>query len=117
MTHFFEKRSARPPMARRPAMLVARIVMEATRHVEFSSASPSLVRSEKPWSRKTNFMWKLTAPIAPIERSEERRVGKEGRCRWAPDHQKKIAGRGGVIVWVERRADDGFGLHADIVEG
>src|ERR1035438_2834308 len=66
MTHFFEKRSARPPMARRPAMLVARIVMEATRHVEFSSASPSLVWSVKPWSRKTNFMWKFTAPMAPM---------------------------------------------------
>src|SRR5260221_12029880 len=27
------------------------------------------------------------------ERSEERRVGKEGRSRWSPDHSKKI-GRG-----------------------
>src|SRR5688572_32702653 len=25
----------------------------------------------------------------PGYRSEERRVGKEGRCRWAPDHSKK----------------------------
>src|SRR5436305_14832359 len=24
-----------------------------------------------------------------VTRSEERRVGKECRCRWAPDHQKK----------------------------
>src|SRR4051794_41800760 len=24
-----------------------------------------------------------------VERSEERRVGKEGRCRWSPDHLKK----------------------------
>src|SRR5437764_7645979 len=23
------------------------------------------------------------------ERSEERRVGKESRCRWAPEHEKK----------------------------
>src|SRR5256886_16865283 len=26
---------------------------------------------------------------APARRSEERRVGKEGRSRWAPDHLKK----------------------------
>src|SRR5256885_16084276 len=29
-----------------------------------------------------------TAPGGPV-RSEERRVGKEGRSRWAPDHLKK----------------------------
>src|SRR5207248_6151761 len=26
----------------------------------------------------------------PVVRSEERRVGKEGRCRWAAEHQKTI---------------------------
>src|SRR5690349_23980088 len=27
--------------------------------------------------------------IAPLTRSEERRVGKECRCRWPPDHEKR----------------------------
>src|SRR2546427_13301231 len=27
--------------------------------------------------------------LAPCPRSEERRVGEEGRSRWAPDHLKK----------------------------
>src|SRR6266508_5275746 len=32
----------------------------------------------------------------PGGRSEERRVGKEGRSRWSPDHEKKkICSRGG----------------------
>src|SRR5438270_13568342 len=32
----------------------------------------------------------LSAPVSYIEvRSEERRVGKECRCRWWPDHDKK----------------------------
>ena len=81
MTHFLEKRSARPPIASRPAMLVARIVMDATRQVEFSSATPSLVWSVKPWSRKTNFMWKFTAPIAPMDQKLPINNSQNEYCR------------------------------------
>src|SRR2546429_6487980 len=31
----------------------------------------------------------VTAPRASMDRSEERRVGEEGRSRWAPDHLKE----------------------------
>src|SRR5438105_5947279 len=31
----------------------------------------------------------LELPVAAINRSEERRVGKECRFRWSPDHEKK----------------------------
>src|SRR6266576_6617491 len=43
------------------------------------------------------------APRVPTDRggarSEERRVGKEGRSRWAPEHEKKKRDGGGVL-WV-----------------
>src|SRR6266513_6074301 len=32
-------------------------------------------------------------------RSEERRVGKECRSRWSPDHEKKKIDRGQCLVW------------------
>src|SRR5437762_11251347 len=35
-------------------------------------------------------------------RSEERRVGKECRSRWSPDHEKEKAERGGVVEGGER---------------
>src|SRR2546428_13917541 len=31
----------------------------------------------------------LLVACTEVGRSEERRVGKEGRCRWSPDHYKK----------------------------
>src|SRR5437763_13560641 len=48
-------------------------------------ACPGTTQSAKssggpPWSR---------AGLENSRRSEERRVGKEGRSRWGPDHQKK----------------------------
>src|SRR5437867_5793645 len=36
----------------------------------------------------------LLAMYVVVARSEERRVGKECRCRWAPEHGKKKRGRG-----------------------
>src|SRR5688572_7573878 len=35
-----------------------------------------------------NYIY-LKPGVLPAKRSEERRVGKECRSRWAPDHQKK----------------------------
>src|SRR5690349_24904719 len=38
----------------------------------------------------------LVAPPGDERRSEERRVGKECRSRWSPDHAKEKYGRGEV---------------------
>src|SRR5688572_32788348 len=44
------------------------------------------------WSAKEHIKWRVPVPgeghSSPI-RSEERRVGKECRSRWAPYHEKK----------------------------
>src|SRR2546429_6517496 len=37
----------------------------------------------------TRLMASLLYGVSPTDRSEERRVGKEGRSRWAPYHLKK----------------------------
>src|SRR6476661_6672748 len=38
-------------------------------------------------------------PVSRTERSEERRVGKECRSRWSPDHSKKKRGRDVSADW------------------
>src|SRR5260370_10845920 len=62
MTHFFANRSAMPPISKRPPMLDQRINTDAVRH------APSTIGPfSKPLSRNTNFMWKFTAPMEPME--------------------------------------------------
>src|ERR1019366_8926961 len=39
--------------------------------------------------RRDPNLWLWTDWPAAYQRSEERRVGKEGRSRWSPDHLKK----------------------------
>src|SRR5687767_16010289 len=51
-------------------------------------------RTFKP-ERDGLFCAKIFGPITDWERSEERRVGKECRSRWAPNRDKKE--RGGTI--------------------
>src|SRR5438067_12494988 len=45
----------------------------------------------QPLQRHSGLAWRSTARQRPLGqgRSEERRVGKECRCRRAPDHEKK----------------------------
>src|ERR1700682_3006572 len=62
MTCFLRKRSAKYPIRRRPPTLDQRIRNCAVSHTE-SAIDPFW----KPSSRKTNFMWKLTAPMEPME--------------------------------------------------
>src|SRR5207244_11513712 len=38
-----------------------------------------------------------------VERSEERRVGKECRCRWETEHEKKKTGKQAVVCSVSER--------------
>src|SRR5437870_2464803 len=46
---------------------------------------------ERAWGAKIEPKrgWHLSAMFDAMERSEERRVGKECRCRWVRDHEKK----------------------------
>ena len=60
--HFFENRSAKPPISRRPAML--------DHKNENRRRAPGRIHRlplSKPSSRNTNFMWKLIAPMEPME--------------------------------------------------
>src|SRR2546422_11446892 len=46
--------------------------------------------SHRRCSRPASRIFRCPCSTAPIRaRSEERRVGEEGRSRWAPDHLKK----------------------------
>src|SRR5260370_12589991 len=76
MTHFFGNLSARPPMRRRPPMLDHRMRTDAVRHAA-STFSPLV----KPWSRKTNFMWKLMAPMEPMEQKLPMSSSQKGQLR------------------------------------
>src|SRR5438067_13895983 len=42
------------------------------------------------------FSFPASSPLRFNSRSEERRVGKECRSRWSPDHQKKKEGKNRV---------------------
>src|SRR2546429_9104812 len=54
--------------------------------VETPGRESTSVRS-RPWPTM-RFHWRWTARTT-FMRSEERRVGEEGRFRWSPDHLKK----------------------------
>src|SRR5690606_23423805 len=41
------------------------------------------------WTSASGGEWRVTMEITRRYRSEERRVGKEGRSGWAPDNEKK----------------------------
>src|SRR5437763_10773944 len=56
-----------------------------------ASATAASLRA-RPWLPPSIQAW-LTGP--GMARSEERRVGKEGRCRWSPGHYKKNETKGG----------------------
>src|SRR5438046_10060861 len=42
-----------------------------------------------PFQALVNVVNPLPQPVGIEHRSEERRVGKEGRCRWSLEHAKK----------------------------
>src|SRR5690625_6836939 len=46
---------------------------------------------ESEWAESRELDWWLT-DTPDHRRSEERRVGKEWRCRWAPEHEKRREG-------------------------
>src|SRR5438094_8568534 len=57
-------------------------------------------KSDLGWEPQIAFDHGLRDLISWAERSEERRVGKECRSGWAPDHgKKKEDGVGGLRVW------------------
>src|SRR5664279_488806 len=64
MTHFMGRRSARTPIMSRPTMLEHRMMMLALDHTVSRRAC-----DRKPWSWNTNFMWRLMAPMEPMEQT------------------------------------------------
>src|SRR5438093_12337328 len=57
--------------------------------------SSDLLAPASPWVRSlaARAAWSCSALPPTGRRSEERRVGKECRSRWSPEHQKKKGGK------------------------
>src|SRR6202158_6370050 len=51
--------------------------------------SSDLLEREEAFEAGDSVWWGWEDAVAKLGRSEERRVGKEGRSRWAPYHLKK----------------------------
>src|SRR5689334_25441348 len=68
--------------------------LTASRTWSSIACSPSLIRlawkpMNPPSLAASAAAWALAVSQAPYARSEERRVGKECRSRWPPDHEKR----------------------------
>src|SRR4051812_47763382 len=90
MTHFFEKMSANRPILILPTMLEMRIQNCAVLQTAFK-----LRWSVKPASRKTNFMWKLIAPIDPMEAMLPRSKSQNGQLPISAEYGKGFRLRSG----------------------
>src|SRR2546429_7631688 len=94
MQDFPRRRSAGPPVRTcsspdtLPAIMLCRSNSTANLPAVLALRLP--IRSAKERGFKPVTMGNYSSTSTSVEnRSEERRVGEEGRSRWAPDHLKK----------------------------
>src|SRR5207249_7993263 len=81
-------RLSRRPTSRRTPIATAAATQTTTEAAEPNDAPPP--NDRRPDDRPPGLGHPpLDLPRDRRARSEERRVGKEGRCRWARDHEKK----------------------------
>src|SRR5438876_10641853 len=85
-----QKLEARPIAAK---MKMARVSVGGSRGLrpksrELAALLPASVRA-KPIAKPMPMRIDTSPRIRPMTRSEERRVGKEGRLRWLPDDEIK----------------------------